>query len=101
MRSKVSIDVVTCYMRVCAKLQSEIRSRKSVMCSDPQLGGWAPGVVRAPNWFEPVRSELYVSDEMLVDCAVMDTTWFFFDVFSLLFMSSYSEALEYHCRFDG
>ena len=56
-------------MRVCAKLQSEIRSRKSVMCSDPQLGGWAPGVVRAPNWFEPVRSELYVSDEMLVRLA--------------------------------
>ena len=37
----------------------------------------------------------------MIDCAVMDTTWFFFDVFSLFFMSSYSEALKYHCRFDG
>ena len=36
------------------------------MCSDPQLGGWAPGVVRAPNELLAVRSELYVSDEMLV-----------------------------------
>ena len=70
MRSKVYIDVVTCYMRVCAKLQSEIRSRKSVMCSDPQLGGWAPGVVRAPNELLAVRSELYVSDEMLVSLVV-------------------------------